>query len=334
MRSVLLWRRRGRILVPPLESAGVWRTHCQGPFLLPLSETRWRLYFTGRDDRNRSHAFRAELELELGGGVRLVECDPVPVLCPGGLGAFDAEGAMPGSVVVRGPEVWMYYTGWAVRRDVPFQTGIGLAISKDGGLSFAKVRGPILGQGIHDEFSVTSPLVTEADQALRMLYASTVSWTEWNGHLEPRYALKSACSRDGLQWQTSADFTVDFSDPEEGGISRPSLIHHGGRYHMWYSRRDWRDYRTNPAAAYRLGYATSDDGDRWQRDDGRVAFSNPPEPDEWDSVMQAYPAVIRVGDDLLCYYSGNGFGQGGIGYATLEGGVGALEAVSASTPTT
>ena len=325
----MLWRRKGQILVPPTSSTGVWRTHCQAPILLPLTEKRWRLIFAGRDERNRSHGFIAELDL--GSGVKLIDLRTVPVLSPGKKGTFDAEGAMPASVVVRGPELWLYYTGWSVRRDVPFQTAIGLAVSQDGGLSFERVTsGPVLAQGIDDEFSVLAPLVVDVDGALRMFYPSVVSWQEWKERLEPRYALKSACSHDGLHWVTSKEFVLDFSNAQEGGISRPSVIRHGGMFHMWYSHRGWKDYRTHATTSYKFGYAVSQDADKWRRCDDQVAFVNPPEPDEWDGLMQAYPTVIRFEDELLCFYCGNGFGQAGIGYATLEGGVKALSAKTAT----
>ena len=45
----MLWRRQKRLIVPPKAPTGVWRTHCQLPFLLQLSGSRWRLHFSGRD---------------------------------------------------------------------------------------------------------------------------------------------------------------------------------------------------------------------------------------------------------------------------------------------
>jgi hypothetical protein len=329
----VLWRRHGRILAPPMRPSGVWHTHCQAPILHHLSGTRWRLYFAGRDERNRSHGFRAEIGL--GSGVERVECHLAPVLIPGEPGAFDADGAMPGSILVRGSEIWLYYTGWSVRRDVPFQTAIGLAISDDGGLTFEKAApGPVLGQGIHDAFSALAPLVLDIDGIVRMFYASVVSWQDWQGRLEPRYALKSAGSYDGIHWVTSDAFALDFASESEGGLSRPSILRHGGALHMWYSHRGWQDYRTRAATSYRFGYATSEDGNQWRRRDDEIAFVNPPRPDDWDGLMQAYPAVVRVADQLFCFYSGNGFGQGGIGYATLEGGIAVLASQAARTPIT
>ena len=35
----------------------------------------------------------------------------------------------------------------------------------------------------------------------------------------------------------------------------------------------------------------------------------------WDSIMVAYPYVIRFNDKYWMFYNGNGFGKSGFGYA-------------------
>jgi hypothetical protein len=318
------WRRRGLILAPPTKAEGPWRTHCQMPILTPLFGERWRLYFSGRDSANHSHGFMAELNLNQ--GADLVNIHTTPILAPGERGAFDADGAMPSSLLTIGDEIWLYYLGWTVRHDVPFQTGVGLAVSKDGGATFERAApGPVLGQGLQERFSTLGPLVLREEGQFRMYYSSVQSWHDWQGQLEPRYSLRTAVSPDGMIWRTRPGLMLEFADEDEGGLTRPSILRRGDLLHMWYSRRGWKGYRSDPAQTYHFGYATSLDGEVWRRHDDRVEFTNPPEPDDWDSMMQAYPAVIQIGQEVLCFYSGNGFGQSGIGYATLEGGVGALE---------
>ncbi len=315
------------ILPPPTGSVGPWRTHSQMPILMAMPNNRWRLFFSGRDALNRSHGFVAELDLSV--GVRVVEVAAAPVLAPGERGTFDADGAMPSSIVTVRDEIWLYYIGWTVRRDLPFQTAVGLAISIDGGVSFARAApGPVLGQGLYEKFSVLGPLILKEQDGFRMYYSSVQSWGEWGGRLEPRYSLKTAVSDDGRIWRAQPELMLKFLDEDEGGITRPSLLQRGDILHMWYSRRGWRTYREDRNETYRLGYAVSCDGRNWVRQDNDIGFSNPPEPGDWDFMMQAYPAVIQLGDQVLCFYSGNGFGQSGIGFATLEGGIGALEARS------
>ena len=324
----MLWQRRGLLFSPPARAEGVWHTHSQMPVLHHVSGSLWYMYFSGRNEANRSHAFRAELEI--GEQVSVTRIDPVPTVAPGRPGSFDAYGAMPCSIIDRGNELWLYYQGWIVRNDVPFQTAIGLAISTDGGVTFEKYgKGPILAAGPNDEFSVLSPFVYRAEGDYWMYYPSITDWREWSGRPEPRYTMKRAISRDGLVWTTVPDLTLDFTSDDEGGLARPSILRQGNHFHMWYSHRGWKNYREGTEAAYRLGYASSPDGERWQRQDDDMGFSNPPLPGDWDDTMQAYPEVVQVGEDLLCFYSGNRFGQAGIGYARLEGGAAALASASA-----
>jgi len=87
-------------------------------------------------------------------------------------------------------------------------------------------------------------------------------------------------------------------------------------YRMWYSRRDLLDFRIDKKHDYRAGYAESLDGINWNRMDDQVGIDVSPE--GWDSNAIAYPYVIRIKDQLVMFYNGNGFGKTGFGYAVLE----------------
>src|SRR3546814_15671541 len=60
--------------------------------------------------------------------------------------------------------------------------------------------------------------------------------------------------------------------------------------------------------AYRLGYAESDDGIRWQRDDSFAGVA--PSASGWDSQMVEYAAVARHGDRYFMFYNGDNYGAG------------------------
>jgi hypothetical protein len=78
---------------------------------------------------------------------------------------------------------------------------------------------------------------------------------------------------------------------------------------MWYSRR---------GQAYRIGYAESDDGVRWQRRDGEAGIDV--SDSGWDAEMIAYPCVFRHEGRLFMLYNGNGYGRTGVGLAVLAEG--------------
>jgi hypothetical protein len=84
---------------------------------------------------------------------------------------------------------------------------------------------------------------------------------------------------------------------------------------MWFCYRGTQDFRDG-SDSYRIGYAWSTDLINWTRNDDRVGIE--PSIDGWDSKMLAYPCVVEVGEKILMFYAGNGFGRDGFGYAELE----------------
>jgi hypothetical protein len=90
----------------------------------------------------------------------------------------------------------------------------------------------------------------------------------------------------------------------------------GDIFKMLYSYRGVRDYRTDPAQSYRLGYAESSDGFIWRRHDDQVGIER--SASGWDSEMMEYCFVYQHEDRTYLFYNGNGFGKTGIGYAVLD----------------
>ena len=68
---------------------------------------------------------------------------------------------------------------------------------------------------------------------------------------------------------------------------------------------------------YQLGYAESNDGENWSRQDSKLGLHL--STTGWDSEMMAYPCVIKVGDRTFMFYNGNDYGRYGFGYAELVG---------------
>ena len=121
-----------------------------------------------------------------------------------------------------------------------------------------------------------------------------------------RYHIKHADSIDGINWQRNHQVCIQARDEEEIAINRPSVLHIGKHYHMWYCVR---------GTHYRIGYAVSDDGVRWRRRDSE--FDLPMGDEKWDAKAQAYPHVICLKDYLYMFYCGNVYGRDGLGLARL-----------------
>ena len=78
---------------------------------------------------------------------------------------------------------------------------------------------------------------------------------------------------------------------------------------MWYCYRG----TTFP---YRLGYAESEDGLRWERKDHLMDL--PTSDSGWDSEMIAYPHVFHHKGATYLLYCGNSFSKSGFGLAILD----------------
>lgn len=310
----LKWEKKGLIFAPNRNHE--WMvSHAQVPLADPVNGDILRIYFGTRDEHNRTVTTFVEVDANDPSRVRYVH--DRPVLRLGELGCFDDSGAMPSWIVNVGREKYLYYTGWNTSTTVPYRNSIGLAISRDGGLTFKRAyAGPILDRTYTEPHLCAVPGVMVEEGRWRMWYLSGVKWEVFADKPEPRYHIKYAESADGINWQRDGTVCIDFKSDAEAGIVRPSVIRDGALYRMWYSYRGLENYRKDGNTSYRIGYAESQNGIDWTRKDeiGGLDVS----PSGWDSEMVAYPFVINHGAGKYMFYNGNGFGKSGLGYAVLE----------------
>jgi hypothetical protein len=222
---------------------------------------------------------------------------------------------MPSYVCENAGQVWLYYAGWSRRESIRYSNWTGLAVSDDGGTTFRRMfPGPVVDRTPHEIYSATGCHLLRQDDGWHMWYASGVDWFQIDGKYEEYYVIKYAFSTDGIQWQRENRRLLP-SKKDHEPTHTPTVLFHQGRYHMWFCYRGIEDFRDGPGS-YRIGYAWSQDGRTWYRDDGQAGIDVSPE--GWDSTMVAYPYVVPVGDRVLMFYNGNGFGGAGFGYAVLE----------------
>lgn len=294
------WTRAG-LVYEPRASTRWGRTHAA----LPVVDLKasW-LYFTGRDDRGRSHIGRARLSLD---SFRVGRLERAPVLGPGALGAFDDAGVTTSCLVRSGGQFLLFYTGWSLGASVPFYLQTGLAVSDDGHRFSRLSAAPLLDRCPADPYLNASPWVIVDGRTWRMWYVSGTEWLRRGTNVRHRYHIKYAESSDGLRWRRLGLVCIDYASAQEYAFGRPCVLKDGGRYRMWFSAR---------GRAYRIGYAESDDGLRWRRDD--AAGGLPPARVGWDAEMTTYPCVFRHRGRLHMLYNGNGYGATGIGLAVAQ----------------
>jgi hypothetical protein len=313
------WRRIGQVFdFTRSDFASDFIGFAQSPQAL-VFEDRVRFYFSTRPPAENGKFVSVVQYIDMSKDFRIVLGRSHGTVLPlGKLGTFDEHGIFPFSVFHHDGAVWGYSNGWNRRKSVSVDTAIGLAISHDGGCTFTKLGdGPVLGPSLHEPYLVCDPFVRVFDGEFHMWYIYGTSWKSAIFGQQPdrTYVIAHATSSDGITWQRQGKPIISQTHPDECQ-ALPTVIRLGTRYHMLFCHRHTFGFRTNPALAYRLGYAWSDDLLHWHRDDANCGLeaSN----GAWDSKMVCYPHLFNCEGKTYLAYNGNNFGRDGFGLAELE----------------
>lgn len=300
------WKKKG--LIFHTDNQFSWmKTHASFPVIEKLNSELYRIYFSPRDEKNRSHI--AFIEIDIRNPKEILRLSKEPVMAPGKLGSFDDSGVMASSIVNHDGKKFLYYLGWNQGVTVPYHNSIGLAQSDDNGESFHRIfQGPIVDRTSTEPYFTASCEVKIENGLWRMWYVSCTGWEMRENSPSPNYHIKYAESNDGVEWNRQGIVCIDYKNNDEWATSTPRVIKEGNLYRMWYSYRGIQSYR--------IGYSESNDGKKWIRKDDEVSIDI--SASGWDSEMIEYPFVIEYDKTKYMFYNGNEYGKSGLGYAVLE----------------
>ena len=281
-------------------------THAWVPTAENIEGDLYKIYFAARNKQNLSQI--GYVVVDINRPERILDISESPIIGLGPLGTFDDSGIFPSCIDNYNDRKYMYYVGWMQGKRVPFYASLALAISLDGGKNYSKFsRGPLLDRNDIDPYMTATADVKIEDGLWRMWYLTNTQWTMENDKPKPRYHIKYAESKDGINWQRDGIVCIDFKSKDEYAIARPWVIKEDGIYKMWYSYR---------GKSYRIGYAESKDGIVWERKDGEVGIDI--SESGWDSEMIACAFVFDHRGRRYMFYNGNDCGKTGVGYAIME----------------
>lgn len=301
------WIKRGLVFRPPGDLEWL-RSHAANPVAEHLEGNLFRVYFSPRDSGNRSQIGALVMELSHGTAT-VMDGSLRQVLGHGKNGRFDDSGVTVTGLVVRNGRRYLHYLGWNRSVSIPFRNSIGVAISDDGGHTYTRLsEGPIVDRDQVDPISLSYPFLLWDEDRYRIWYGSCVEWTG-NTVLDYEFCLKYAESGDAVKWTRTGDVALACRPPQEDALARPHVIREDGRYKMWYSRKKGPNYR--------IGYAESPDGRRWERMDDKAGI-DVSAGDDWDSEMVAYAFIFDHDGKRYMLYNGNGYGRTGFGLAVAE----------------
>jgi len=280
-----------------------------------------RIYFSTRavdtNGKFLSHIAFVDMRKNLREVIRVSDQTVIPL---GGLGCFDEHGIFPMNVVRHGDLVYGYTCGWNRRVSVSVDTAVGLAISRDNGLTFERIGpGPVLAASLDEPCLVGDGFVMVIDGVFHMWYIFGTGWKKYAPDVAPdrTYKIGHATSPDGVNWtkEESRQIISDQLGPDESQ-ALPTVVKIGSRYHMFFCYRESFDFRKAKGRGYRVGHAWSDDLSNWTRDDDAPQLDGTP--GAWDSDMQCYPHVFECDGKVYLLYNGNEFGRHGFGLAELQ----------------
>jgi len=282
-------------------------------------EDRVRVFFTTRFSSEDGTAWRSQpmfVDFSLEMDKRLSE--PIQVELPKAkLGCFDEDGIFPFSPVLVDGIIYAFTTGWSRRQSVSVETGIGIATSADLGKRFTRLGdGPVLSSSIDEPFLVCDGFVRRVGEEWVMWYCFGTGWkfdadeSQW----ERTYKITQTRSENILEWSPAGgQEVVDSVGGEMEAQALPSVTQlPSGEFWMSFCYRDTFNFRTEANAGYKLGFASSFDGQSWERSDEKLDFART----GFDSRMQCYPNIFSVDDTIHLLYNGNEFGRHGFGLAS------------------
>ncbi|WGT62681.1 hypothetical protein [Variovorax paradoxus] len=301
------WRKLGALFCPAGENRHPkLLTHAANPLPVQLKGDVYRVFFSGRDARNRSSVGAVDIDLV---ARQVLYEHPEPLFEHGPEGSFYADGVSIGNCYETAAGHFMLFMGWRNPADAHWHGEIGrLRVHEDLGLSLDGTGGAFMPLDAEDPISLSYPWVEgSASSGFRMWYGSTVAWDAGNGEMS--HLIRQASSQDGENWRKHGSAV-----PHRVGLaqafSRPTVIQDADGHHMWFS------YRSGSGQSYRIGYAASADGLEWQLalEDAGIDVST----GGWDSEMIEYPFVLDHSGRRYMLYNGNGYGRTGFGLAVFE----------------
>ncbi len=304
------WRKHGIVFRP--DATLQWsRSHAMVPTpMLMERQGRLRVFYTSCDVAGVGRP--SYVDLDPRDPTRIIATRKEPLLDVGAAGTFDDNGVLATSIVETSDgRLMMYYVGFELCTRIRYRLLTGLAISEDHGATFRRTsRTAILERSETELYFRGGPFVRRENGVYRMWYVAGSSWLEIEGKSMPEYRIMYLESADGLKWAESGVVALDLNDRDEHGFGRPWITLNDGKYGMYYS------VRRKSLRAYRMGYAESHDGRRWERQDQRLNLDVGP--GNYDDSAIMYAAPIEIDGTTWCFYNGNEFGRDGFALASRE----------------
>lgn len=301
------WKKLGQIYCPkPTGQHPKLISHAANPLPVYMDGDVYRIFFSGRDDQNRSSVGAVDIDIVQR---KVITEHHSPFFEYGPIGSFYSDGVSIGNCYEVNGIRYMLFMGWQNPSGAHWRGDIGrLIVTQELSLQL-EGKEPFMGSDSTDPISLSYPWVQKRlSGGFDMWYGSTLKWDA--GNSEMLHAIQYARSDNGNNW-CRMGLAVPYKLGIAQAFSRPTVVFNdGGYFEMWFS------FRSGAGAKYRIGYARSGDGTHWTLDLNNAGITV--SPSGWDSEMIEYPFVFDHGGARYMLYNGNGYGKTGFGLAILD----------------
>jgi len=300
------WLKKGLIFGPDGKQG--WMRHSAAqPTPILLDDDVIRVFVGFRDAQGVTRLGYVDVAAD--NPAKVLAISDRPVLDIGRDGTFDDNGVILGDVVRDGTHLRLYYVGFQLVAKAKFLAFSGLAISSDGGETFARQsESPILDRAHEALYIRAIHTAIREDDKWKIWYAAGSSWQIIDGKPYPNYHIRYLESADGVAFPSEGKPCIT-TQGQEYRIGRPRVYRTPSGYEMFYTKGTIE-------GEYTAGYAQSRDGVAWERMDDRLELGVSPQ--GWDSQALSYVSLLTWHDRTYAFHNGNDFGRDGFGYALLE----------------
>lgn len=307
------WIKRGKIFDHNSFKLKWFKKNAMMPLPYVLNDETLRIFVTLCDEKNVGRV--GYVDVDINNPAKVLGFSKDPVIDIGEDGTYDDNGVVTGSLFEDGDDLYMFYSGYQLGVKIPYMIFSGAALSTDKGNTFTKLNKevPMLDRISTEKNFRCVPNIIQQGTTFKMWYlADCLQQSAWlineSGKKQPVYSERYLESDKLLSWEGTGQGVLDFANEDEHGLSIGSIWVDKGIYKCIYSVRTL-------SKGYRLGYAESKDGKSFSRMDDKLHLDVTP--GDFDSEMMCYAKLINVGEKTYIFYSGNGYGTEGIGFAEL-----------------
>lgn len=304
----LSWVKKGLVYKPDHVTSW-WVTHAMAPTAIVYDQETIRIYVGAWDENKIARISFIDVDINNPKIVKKV-CKEI-IVDIGKDGCFDDNGVFPAHVY-KHPDgrVFLYYTGFQKLDKIAFSNFSGLAISNDGGNTFKKVsEAPVMDRADEGLYTRAGTSVIYEDGKFKACYSVGSGWYNIAGKDRPIYDVNYIESADGINFGKVGKKIVSVDLSKEHGLGRPQIVKLLGKTFVFYTRRTL-DFK------YFIGCAVKN-GDSWIRCDEWLSTIHHGSYGEFDEKMIYFPCVVDTGKQIFMFYTGNHYGEEGIGYAEL-----------------